>query len=251
MSIRSIQSGQGYNSGRMPLAAHGVSHTGRRQTNEDSMLVEASLGLFVVADGMGGHNAGEVASALAVRTIHDFLRLAPTPTESTLTDALALANEEVFSTAAASPEYEGMGTTVVAVVAGDERILFGSVGDSRLYVWHQGTLTQLTRDDSWVSHVLPDDVPAEEVQRHPMRHVLTKVVGLREDVEPSVASATLQRGDVLVLCSDGLHGSLADARIAETVAAASSVQEIAERLVDQALTGGATDNVTVVVVRRE
>jgi protein phosphatase len=235
----------------MPLAAHGVTHTGRRKTNEDSMLVDRSLGLFVVADGMGGHNAGEVASAIAVRTIRDSCARAAAPTEATLTEAFSLANEEVFNAAASGPEYEGMGTTVVAALTHEQRVLFGSVGDSRIYVWRKGTLTQLTRDDSWVSRVLPDEVSAEDAQRHPMRHVLTKVVGLREDVEPSVASAELQRGDVLVLCSDGLHGSLADARIAETVAVASTVKDMAERLVSQALTAGATDNVTVVVVRRE
>ena len=237
----------------MPLAAHGVTHTGRRKTNEDAMLVDPSLGLFVVADGMGGHNAGEVASAIAVRTVHEFLRTAPTPSEAALDDAFARANEEVFNASAASAEYEGMGTTMVAVLVlpGEGRMLVGSVGDSRVYVWHDRTLTQLTRDDSWVSRVLPDDVSPEDAQRHPMRHVLTKVVGLREDVEPAVASASLQRGDVLVLCSDGLHGSLHDARIAETVAGAMTVKEIAERLVEQALAGGATDNVTVVVVRSE
>jgi serine/threonine protein phosphatase PrpC len=144
-----------------------------------------------------------------------------------------------------------MGTTVVAVVAEEERIVFGSVGDSRVYIWQNGTLTQLTRDDSWVSRVLPEEVSPEDVQRHPMRHVLTKVVGLREELETSVASAALQRGDVLILCSDGLHGSVSDARIAEIVAAGATVQEIAERLADEALTGGSTDNVTVVVVRRE
>lgn len=235
----------------MPLAAHGVTHTGRRKINEDSMLLDPSLGLFVVADGMGGHNAGEVASAIAVRTIHEHLREGLTPAEAALRDALALANEEVFSAAAGAAEYEGMGTTVVAVVAEEERIVFGSVGDSRVYIWQNGTLTQLTRDDSWVSRVLPEEVPPEDVQRHPMRHVLTKVVGLREELETSVASAALQRGDVLILCSDGLHGSVSDARIAEIVAAGATVQEIAERLADEALTGGSTDNVTVVVVRRE
>jgi protein phosphatase len=237
----------------MPLAAHGVTHTGRRKTNEDAMLVDASLGLFVVADGMGGHNAGEVASAIAVRTVQEFLRSAATRSEAALSDAFARANEDVFNASATAAEYEGMGTTMVAVLVapGDERMLFGSVGDSRVYVCRGGTLTQLTRDDSWVSRVLPDEVSVEDAQRHPMRHVLTKVVGLREDVEPAVASAALQRGDVLVLCSDGLHGSLSDVRIAETVAGTATVKEMAERLVEQALASGATDNVTVVVVRRE
>lgn len=236
----------------MAIEADDVTHMGRRQTNEDSMLVDLSLGLFVVADGMGGHNAGEVASAIAVRALQDFVRQTGKPSESLLAEGLALANEEVFHAAGTRPEYDGMGTTVVAALVDDDRVLFGSVGDSRIYRWHEGALTQLTRDDSWVTRVLPAEVMSpEDVQRHPMRHVLTKVVGLREELEPAVSSAAFLPGDVLVMCSDGLHGSVADAQIAHEVSAAGSVTDIARRLVNQALTGGASDNVTVVVVRRQ
>jgi protein phosphatase len=145
-----------------------------------------------------------------------------------------------------------MGTTVVAAIVRGADLVFGSVGDSRIYCWHGGVLTQLTRDDSWVSRVLPEHyVSEEEAQRHPMRHVLTKVVGLREDMEPSVGKRRFAEGDVLVLCSDGLHGALPDQRLADIIATASGVKEIAQRLVDQALGAGATDNVTAVVVRQE
>jgi serine/threonine protein phosphatase PrpC len=236
----------------MPLAAHGVTHTGRRRINEDSMLLDPSLGLFVVADGMGGHNAGEVASAIAVRTLHDFTRTAAAASEATLLEAFSLANEEVFHTASTEPDYEGMGTTVVAALVDDDRLLFGSVGDSRIYLWRRGTLTQLTRDDSWVSRVLPAEVmSAEEAQRHPMRHVLTKVVGLREEVDPTIGACEFLGGDVLVMCSDGLHGAMTHEQIAHAVASGLSVTAIAEHLVEQALAGGATDNVTVVVLRQE
>src|SRR5918993_1975518 len=128
----------------MPLAAHGVTHPGRRRSNEDSMLLDDGLGLFVVADGMGGHNAGEVASAIAVRTLHEFLRQESSTTEATLEEGIARANEEVFSASTTQPDYDGMGTTVVAAVADEERVLFASVGDSRIYLWRTGTLTQLT-----------------------------------------------------------------------------------------------------------
>jgi protein phosphatase len=216
------------------------------------MLVDLSLGLFVVADGMGGHNAGEVASAIAVRALQEFVRQTTVPLESSLAEALSLANEEVFHAAATRAEYDGMGTTVVAALVDDDRVVFGSVGDSRIYLWHEGVLTQLTRDDSWVSRVLPAELmSAEDAQRHPMRHVLTKVVGLREDLEPSVGTSPFAPGDVLVMCSDGLHGSVADAHIAENISIDGGVADIAQRLVDHAITGGASDNVTVVVVRRE
>jgi protein phosphatase len=236
----------------MPLAAHGVTHSGRRRINEDSMLVDPALGLFVVADGMGGHNAGEVASAIAVRAFREFIIQADATTEGTLAEGFSLANEEVMNAAATDPGYVGMGTTVVAAVVRDDRLLFGSVGDSRIYVWRRGTLTQLTRDDSWVSRVIPHEVvTAEEAQRHPMRHVLTKVVGLREDMEPSVGARPFARGDVLVLCSDGLHGAVPYRRMADTIRNVVDVKEIAQRLVDQALKAGATDNITVVVVKQE
>jgi serine/threonine protein phosphatase PrpC len=236
----------------MALAAHGVTHSGRRRTNEDSMLIDLPRGFFVVADGMGGHKAGEVASSIAVRTIHDVVTLDAPATERVLVKAISRANEDVLNAAATEPDYSGMGTTVVAAFVSDDHVLFGSVGDSRLYHWGRGTLTQLTQDDSWISRVLSEDVLSEhDAQRHPMRHVLTKVVGLREDMEPSVGSRAFEPGDMLMLCSDGLHGSITDDGIASTIAAAAGVDEIAARLVDQALDGGATDNITVIVIRRE
>lgn len=235
----------------MPFAAHGVTHTGRRRTNEDSFSVDQAVGLFVVADGMGGHNAGEVASALAVRAIEETLR-GTEPDEGALADALCAANDRVIAAAAGDADYTGMGTTVVAAHVGESHAVFGSVGDSRIYLWRGGSLTQLTRDDSWVSRVLPDEVlSAEDAQRHPMRHVLTKVIGLRDDMEPAVGTTPFARGDVLLLCSDGLHGVLADERIAAALASDGRVDEIATALVEQALAAGSADNVTAIVVRRE
>lgn len=234
------------------LAAHGVTHPARRQTNEDAMLVDPALGLFIVADGMGGHNAGEVASAIAVRTIHGAIASGVEASERSLAEAVRLANRKVLSAAAAQPDYDGMGTTVVVAHVNEDRLVFGSVGDSRLYVWRDGLLNQLTRDDSWLSRVVPDAAATpEEAQRHPMRHVLTQVVGLRMDIEPAVGDWRVEQGDIILLCSDGLHGTVADDRIAESVRRSGSVEEIARRLVDQALVSGGSDNVTVVVIRRE
>jgi protein phosphatase len=234
------------------LAAHGVTHTGRRSTNEDSMLVVPDIGLFVVADGMGGHNAGEIASALAVRTIHTFLSAGRDVDPTALAAGLRLANDEILLTAEGTPEYEGMGTTVVTAIARDDRLVYGSVGDSRLYLWRGGRLTQLTQDDSWVSRVLPPDaLGTADAMGHPMRHVLTKVVGVRSDLDPSVGDCRLDSGDALLLCSDGLHGTLADDAIAREMGSGAGVDAIAQSLVDRALAGGATDNVTVVVVRKD
>jgi protein phosphatase len=233
------------------LAAHGVSHTGRRPTNEDSMLILPAIGLFVVADGMGGHNGGEVASALAVRILEEFLSGEERVDTNALAEGFRRANDGILTTAEGSPEYEGMGTTVVTAIAREDRLVYGSVGDSRLYLWRRGRLTQLTKDDSWVSRVLPADVQGSaELSTHPMRHVLTKVVGVRSDLDPSVGHCRFEAGDSLLLCSDGLHGTLRDDAIARAMGSDAGVDAIAQGLVDQALAGGATDNVTVVVVRR-
>jgi protein phosphatase len=215
------------------------------------MVIDPAIGLFVVADGMGGHNAGEVASALAAKTLHEFIEQAHDASESIVAEALVLANDEVLSAAAGNVTYEGMGTTVVAACIKDGSLVFGNVGDSRIYLMRDGSLEQLTDDDSWVSRVLPADaIGTEEASRHPMRHVLTKVVGLREDMEPSVGSSSFQSGDMLLLCSDGLHGVVNDDAIATLLGRSGSVEEIAGELVEKALDSGSTDNITAVVVRK-
>jgi PPM family protein phosphatase len=235
----------------MPIAAHGVSHKGRRKINEDAMVIDAAIGLFVVADGMGGHNAGEVASALAVKSLYEFLTRADDTNEAALAEAMCVANDQVLNAATANSGYEGMGTTVVAVCVHDGTVVFGSVGDSRIYLMSGGSLEQLTDDDSWVSRVLPADaIGSEEASRHPMRHVLTKVVGLREDMEPTVGSSPFANGDTLLLCTDGLHGVVNDEAIAAMLRRSDSVEAIASELVERALSAGSTDNVTAVVVRR-
>jgi PPM family protein phosphatase len=237
----------------MILAAHGVSHQGRRSSNEDSLLVDPSRALFVVADGMGGHNAGEVASELAVRTISEFVNDGSQSEESQLGTAVQLANERIYEAATQSPECSGMGTTVSLARITSERLLFANVGDSRIYRVHDGVLTQLTRDDSWISHALATGVPltATEIEVHPMRHVLTEVVGVRTDIEIEVHTCDLEAGDMLLICTDGLHGVMPDEALLFTLRTPRPVAAIAESLVEQALTRGGTDNITAIVVRCE
>ena len=234
----------------MSLAAHGVTHPGRRTTNEDSFLIDPTRGLFVVADGMGGHNAGEVASSLAVQAIGEFLADGTPASLNVLDEALRLANDHILTVAGEKPDYTGMGTTVVAVYVRDGEAFYGHAGDSRVYLWHKGELRQLTRDDSWVAAAMngvSDD--ARELEQHPMRHVLTKVVGLRPELQPSVAECPFVVGDVLLLCSDGVHGSVSDEKLSKLLASRAPVAAVAESVVREALAQGATDNVTAVVVR--
>jgi protein phosphatase len=236
----------------MSLAAHGVTHPGRRTTNEDAFLVDPQRGLFVVADGMGGHNAGEVASSLAVKSIGEFLADGTPASLNVLDEALRLANDHILTVAGEKPDYTGMGTTVAAVYVSEREAVYAHAGDSRVYLWHQGELTQLTRDDSWVAAAMngvSDD--SREMEQHPMRHVLTKVVGLRPELQPSVAECPFVVGDVLLLCSDGVHGSVSDEQLEKLLASRKAVEALAESVVREALAHGATDNVTAIVIRRD
>lgn len=251
-SIQSIQPRGSYNTCPMPLAAHGATHPGRRITNEDAFLVDLNRGLFIVADGMGGHNAGEVASDLAIKTIGEFLTNGTLPSPDTMKKALRRANDHILAVATEEPDYLGMGTTVVAALLTDRGMVYAHVGDSRAYLWRDGEFVQLTRDDTWVAAALNGAVEdAREIEQHPMRHVLTKVVGLRPDLQPSAAEITFGTGDALLLCSDGVHGALPEETLAALIGAGSPVETLAERVVQQAIDHGATDNVTAIVVRRE
>ena len=232
----------------MPMAAHGVTHPGRRATNEDALLVAHARGLFVVADGMGGHNAGEVASGLAIQAIGEFLSDGAPPSLNLLDEALRVANDHILTVAAQQPA--GMGTTVVAALLTDGQAIYANVGDSRIYLWRGGHLTQLTRDDSWVSTALEGvSEDSREIDQHPLRHVLTKVVGLRPELQPSVGQIGFGNGDVLLLCSDGVHGSVPDAALAALLGGGRTVAEIADNVVNDAIARGATDNVSAIVVR--
>jgi protein phosphatase len=234
----------------MSLAAHGATHPGRRTSNEDAFLVDTKRGLFVVADGMGGHNAGEVASNLAVKTISEFLSDGTLASASALEKALRLANDHILTEAGEQPDFTGMGTTVAAVFVGDREAVYAHAGDSRVYLLHRGQLTQLTRDDSWVAAAMNGD-DGRELEQHPMRHVLTKVVGLRPELQPSVGECGFVSGDVLLLCSDGVHGALSDQVLTQILGSRKPIAHVAQSVVGEALAHGASDNVTAVVVRRD
>ena len=230
--------------------------------NQDWLDWDLSLGLFVVADGMGGHNAGEVASHLAIQAIREFVtesasgdltwpftyEPAYSPESNRLLTAVRLANRRIYEQGCAHSSMEGMGTTVVAVLAVGDQVALVSVGDSRIYRWRDGALTQLTNDDTWLATVmgLPDDSRTES--NHPLKHVLTSVVGTREDLRPSSREEALQPGDRYVLCSDGIHGRLDAAAIAEVVRAGGNPDQMASALVDEALARQTSDNATALVI---
>jgi protein phosphatase len=247
----------------MTLTAGGRTETGPRSLNQDWLEWDLGLGLFVVADGMGGHNGGEVASHLAVKTIREFVVESASVSDLTwpfpyqsgysvdanrLLTAVRLANRRVYDQGCYDAALEGMGTTVVAVlVSGNEAALVG-VGDSRIYRFRNGQLEQLTSDDTWLSAVIgvADDDRANS--NHPLKHVLTSVVGTRDDLRPDAREEHLLPGDRLILCSDGIHGRLDAEAISAIVRAGGTPDQVAAALVDEALSRRTSDNATALVI---
>lgn len=225
----------------------------RRTVNEDCFALAADLGLYLVADGMGGHTAGQLASRLATAGTVAALRRAAT-TDATPTEKLryciAAANRHVFDTAQKKPELAGMGTTLVAVLASPGRIALAHVGDSRAYLIRAGRIRQLTDDHSLVAELVRrQEISAVAARGHPHRHVLTRALGVRRAVEADLAEFTPVPGDVMVLCSDGLTSHVEDGEIAEAVAGAGELESVCSSLVDLANERGGEDNITVVLIR--
>jgi protein phosphatase len=220
-----------------------------RQQNEDSFLAEETL--FVVADGMGGHNAGEVASALAVTTLKAGARLGIDTTEE-FRELVQQANSAIYTASLDDSTQSGMGTTVTAlsIVEGEEpRVLVANVGDSRAYLWRSGALSRLSVDHSYVQELVNEGIITPEAARvHPRRNIVTRALGIDRSVMVDVFTHFVRTGDRIVLCSDGLVDEVADVEIARVLGQHTDPQETAEALVMVANTNGGRDNTTVVVV---
>jgi PPM family protein phosphatase len=247
------------------LRAHGITDKGRvRPVNEDCWAFEPSCGLCVVADGMGGHRAGEVAARIAVDTIVASVKSSAAgvewpfgfdPSLSTsgnrLRTAIQLAHMHILETAVTSDQYAGMGTTIVAAMMDGDRLSVAHAGDSRLYLLEGARLRLLTHDDSWMASMLAQDPSADRgrYERHPMRNALTNVVGARQRAEVHVIEETLSGGELLVLTTDGVHGVLDDERLEELLLDGCDEEKLARKLVAAALTRGSHDNCTALVAR--
>jgi serine/threonine protein phosphatase PrpC len=270
----------------VPLQAYGLTDKGRvRPTNEDCFANQEELGLCVVADGMGGHNAGEIAARLAVDAVVDFVR---TRTEvrpgsdlgqirvrpgsdlgqvvdlwpfgfdpslsvdgNLLRTAIHLASVQIREAAISSLHCAGMGTTIVAARVAGARLSVAHVGDSRLYLVAGRTLRQVTQDDSWMVSMLAHEPDADPLllEHHPMRNALTNVVGAQSRTEVHVVEQELAGGELLLLSTDGVHGVLDGSRIERMMLEEESPRAIAHAIIGAALTRGSRDNCTAVVAR--
>lgn len=247
----------------MEIVSFGITDTGKvRTNNEDAMLLEEGQGLFVVADGMGGHNCGEVASSMAIGILRDTVcrpeqkvaivggvdhRLSIQA--NIMASAIRLANRVIFEAAASDPKWQGMGTTVASVLISEDKAVIAHVGDSRVYLLRNGEMSQLTEDHSLVAEQLRKGaITAEEAALSIHKNIITRALGHEPEVLVDISELEVRDGDFLLLCSDGLSGMLSDQEIAALIQAHSHPEPACRDLVSQANAAGGRDNITAIVV---
>lgn len=238
-----LEVGQGTNTGMI------------RSGNEDSYFSDPEHGLFVVADGMGGHAAGEVASDMAVRILADELRVVGEiagegAAGERVERSLKLANLAIYQRTLTEIDKQGMGTTVSVLILRGGRYLIGQVGDSRVYLLRDGQLRQVTKDHSYVQEQVDAGVlTPEQARYHPYSNVITRCVGAAQDVEPDIYQGEIRRGDTFLVASDGLTGMVDDRRLQQLLMARASAQRVVDALIAEANGRGGLDNITAIVVR--
>jgi protein phosphatase len=225
-----------------------------RSGNEDNYLMLADRGIFIVADGMGGHAAGEVASEMAVQIVAKELGslrgLSDGEAAARMRSAIRKANAAIFDRTLAEHDKRGMGTTTTVMVLFSRRYLIGQVGDSRAYLLREGNLLQLTKDHSYVQEQVDAGLlTPEQARTHPYSNVITRCVGANEDVAPDVYFGNLEQGDVVLLASDGLTGMLEDGQIATIMSAEENPEGAVNKMIADANRRGGLDNITAIVVR--
>ena len=225
-----------------------------RSNNEDYYLVAANIGLYVLADGMGGAAAGERASKLASdkvwEIVYNSLQAGEQPTVDMLVRAFEEANQCVINEAQMDSSLDGMGTTLVVAQESASELLVTSVGDSRAYSFYDGKLQQITSDQTWVQEVGRRlGIDEENLRTHPMRHVLTMAIGVSPQLRINTYRVQPSPGAHILLCSDGLHGVIDDAYIASVLGANGTLEEKCHHLIDAAKSAGGPDNITAILMR--
>ena len=248
----------------MQVHAYGLTDVGRkRQGNEDSYVIDAAHGIYIVCDGMGGHNAGEVASARAIEVVSKYVvdhydemrRLVADPSPQTsqiaqglVEAAVQTACADIYRQAQADPAKRGMGTTFVGLFVAGDKAIIGHVGDSRIYLLRQGQAHRLTEDHTLIAAQLKaGTITKAEASKSPYRNVITRAVGIQESVQVDTLAMDLLPGDLLMLCSDGLHGYMTDEETPVLLGAA-AWEQLPKKLIELANSRGGKDNITAIVV---
>lgn len=227
-----------------------------RSGNEDNYLMLADRGIFIVADGMGGHAAGEVASEMAVRITSSALGslrgLSDEQASDRLSTAIRSANEAIFERTLSEQDKRGMGTTATVLTLLPRRYLIGQVGDSRAYLLRGGRFQQLTKDHSYVQEQVDAGLLTPDQARvHPYSNVITRCVGASGDVVPDIYFGALEQGDIILLASDGLTGMLEDAQLTRILTSEGGPQHWVDRMITEANRRGGLDNITAIIIRIE
>ena len=251
----------------LPLSACGFSHAGRqREENEDAFGSFVDARLFIVADGMGGHNAGEVASVMAVDALETFFRSyhadprQPWPHAvdtqlslgaNLLRVGIKVANDKIRAAAKQDRAKNRMGTTIVALAVGDAQLTIAHAGDSRAYRMRGGDIQRLTRDHSIVEEMIAarPEITEDEIAAFAHRNVVTRSLGSKEELDPTVLVEPLEAGDLYLVCSDGLWGSVPDRKMQGIISTTPDIEAACQLLIDAANEAGGPDNITAVIVR--
>lgn len=251
----------------MAIEHAGMTDVGmRRDHNEDAYCVNPDHNLFIVCDGMGGHAAGEVASRIAVDTVEKFTAATGNDMDITwpfeydeqlslnanrIRTAIRLANQNLIAHIQERKEFKGMGTTIVCSIISGSQASLGHVGDSRIYMIRDGEIRQMTRDHSWIDEQLKQGIlTPEEARKHPLRNVITRALGSKDDVVVDVMDTRLIDGDLILLCSDGLTGMLEDHEIRDIVKThGTDLPGACRALIESSNSHGGDDNVTVILLR--
>ena len=252
----------------MKLTSAGRTHVGmKRAHNEDSLRLFREENLFIVADGMGGHASGEVASQMSVETLAEFFRATSEDDEITwpykldkgrkyeenrVITGIKLSNRRIHEAAARDAKLKGMGTTIVVTFFVGDHCYIGHVGDSRVYRFRAGQLIQLTEDHSLLNdYIKMRQLTPEEIEAFPHKNVIVRALGMKDTVQVDIMHEAPQPGDVYLLCSDGLSGMVSDERMAEILRQGDDLDAHCERLIEAANEAGGTDNITLILVRFE
>lgn len=236
----------------MRLQSWGISDKGlKREGNQDSFLIDDRLGVFVVADGVGGHFGGEVASALAVETVREVVshpKAVEFKPKEVLVQAYEEASHRIFDRSTNEPKLNGMGTTMVMSYVRDNKIYIGNVGDSRCYLYRKPFVWQLTEDHSLVNEQIRLGMMTEEQARKAIgKNVITRSVGFERDVFPDLLEREISSGDIFLFCSDGLSGMVPDDEMM-SIFNSNPVEKVVPLMIERALEHGGDDNVTVLVL---